>query len=153
MKPECSRVMDALGGPLPADLEAHVATCEDCRALVGGFDVLAGAPTPAAPAPPAPSASAPKLEAARRMALEELAAHPKPTPWWRELLVLLAVYVVVFVGGLFLLRRDGLVGNQASPMTIAVVALLTLLLVGGGRSWPWRPGGGGCRGDWWRWGR
>ncbi|MCP3141624.1 NrsF family protein [Pyxidicoccus xibeiensis] len=133
MKPECSRVMDSLGGPLPADLESHVASCEDCRALVGGFDVLGGAPVaPTARTAPMSPAPAPRLETARQVALKELAAHPKPTPWWRELLVLLAVYAGVFLGGLFLLGRDGLVGNLASPLVIAVVALLTLLLVGGG---------------------
>ncbi|MCY1020025.1 DUF1109 domain-containing protein [Pyxidicoccus sp. MSG2] len=127
MKPECSRVMDSLGGPLPAELTSHVATCEDCRALLGGFDALGGMPA----APPA-TAPAPKLEAAHQLALKELAAHPKPTPWWRELLVLLAVYAVVLGGGLAWLSRDGVVGNQAPPMVVAAVALLTLVLVGGG---------------------
>ncbi|QSQ23142.1 DUF1109 domain-containing protein [Pyxidicoccus parkwayensis] len=129
MKPECSRVMDSLGGPLPAELEAHVASCAECRALVGGFDALGGLPT----APP-PEAPAPKLEAAHLRARAELEAHPKATPWWRELLVLLAVYTAVFAGGLVLLGRHGLglVGNQASPTMVTSVALLTLVLVGGG---------------------
>ncbi|WP_164015968.1 NrsF family protein [Pyxidicoccus trucidator] len=121
MKPECSRVMDSLGGPLPAELASHVASCEDCQSLVGGFDVLGGA------------VPAPRLDAAREQALKELTAHPKPTPWWRELLVLLAVYTVVLVAGLAWFGRDGrLVGNLASPMVVAGVALLTLVLVGGG---------------------
>lgn len=127
MKPECSRVMDSLGGPLPAELEAHVASCDDCRALVGGFDALGGLPM----APP-PAAPAPKLEAAHLRARAELAAHPKPTPWWRELLVLLSVYAAVFAGGLVWLSRDGVVGNRAPPMVVTSVALLTLVLVGGG---------------------
>ncbi|WP_163999600.1 NrsF family protein [Pyxidicoccus caerfyrddinensis] len=128
MKPECSRVMDSLGGPLPAELTSHVATCEDCRALVGGFDALGGVPV----APPSEEAPAPKLEAAHQLALKELAAHPKPTPWWRELLVLLAVYAAVLGGALAWLGRDGMVGNRAPPMVVAAVALLTLVLVGGG---------------------
>ncbi|MBZ4419431.1 NrsF family protein [Myxococcus sp. RHSTA-1-4] len=124
MKPECSRVMDSLGGPLPADLASHVATCEDCRSLVGGFDALGAGPAPVTPAP--------RLDAARQRALDELSAHPKPTPWWRELLVLLAVYTAVLGGALLFMGRNGQVGNSASPMVVAVVAVLTLVLVGGG---------------------
>lgn len=144
MKPECSRVMDSLGGPLPADLTSHVATCEDCRSLVSGFDLLGDAPARKAPTArtgsaavesqaPAPVTPFPKLDAARQLALKELAAQPKPTPWWRELLVLLAVDAVVLVGALlFFGRKDGLVGNMASPLVVAIVAVLTLALVGGG---------------------
>jgi hypothetical protein len=124
MKPECSRVMDSLGGPLPADLASHVATCETCQGLVGGFDALGG--VSAAPAVP----PAPRLDAARQRALEELAAHPRPRPWWHELGVLLAVYSVVLGGGLFILGR--MVGNRASPAVVATVGVLTLVLVGGG---------------------
>ena len=127
MKPECSRVMDSLGGPLPAELSSHVASCEDCRSLVSGFDALGGLPT----APPS-RAPAPRLDAARLLARAELTAHPRPTPWWRELLVLLAVYAAVMAGGLAWFSGDGLVGNRAPPMVIAGVALLTLVLVGGG---------------------
>jgi hypothetical protein len=127
MTPECSRVLDLLGEPLPPDLAAHAATCEDCRALVGGFDALGGGPRAATKAP-----AAPKLEATRRRTHEELAAQPLPTPWWRELLVLVAVHAVVLVGGVLALGRNGLVLNQASPAVVAGVGLLTLALVGGG---------------------
>ncbi|NPC82565.1 DUF1109 domain-containing protein, partial [Pyxidicoccus fallax] len=145
MKPECSRVMDSLGGPLPADLSSHVATCADCRSLLGGFDALGGAPV-APLAPPAPVAPSPGLDAARQLALKELATRPKATPWWHELLVLLAVHAVVLVGGLLVLGRHGIVGNRASPLAVMGVAALTLVLVGGGtyvalaplrRRWPW----------------
>jgi hypothetical protein len=131
MTPECSRVMDSLGGPLPADLASHVATCEDCRSLVGGFDALGGARAAGAKAS-TPVTPPPGLDAARQRALKELAAHPRPRPWWRELLVLLAVYAAVLAGGLLFFGRDGRVGNMASPRVVAVVAVLTLLLVGGG---------------------
>lgn len=126
MTPECSRVMDALGGPLPPELAAHAASCEDCRALTEGFGALESPPAAA------PQAPAPKLEAARTQSLHELAAHPKATPWWRELLVLLAVYAVVMVGGVVGLGRSGLVFNMAPPMVVAGIALLILGLVGGG---------------------
>ncbi|MDY7232627.1 NrsF family protein [Hyalangium rubrum] len=129
MSPECERVMDALGGPLPPELAAHAASCPDCRALTAGFGALEALPVAA---PPAPAVSAPKLEAARTQALQELAAKPLPTPWWRELLVLLAVYAVVMVGGVFGLGRVGLVANMAPPMVVAGIALLLLALVGGG---------------------
>lgn len=130
MTPECSRVLDALGGPLPPDLAEHAASCEDCRALVGGFDALGGGAPAASRAPAAPEA--PKLEAVRRRTHEELAAQPVPTPWWRELLVLVAVHTAVLVGGVLALGRNGLVGNMASPAVIAAVGVLTLVLVGGG---------------------
>jgi hypothetical protein len=126
MTPECSRVMDALGGPLPPELAKHAASCPDCRALTEGFGTL-GAPPAAAPAP-----SAKKLAAARTKSLQELAAQPQPTPWWRELLVLLAAYTVVLVGGVVGLGRSGLVQNMAPPLVVAGIALLILGLVGGG---------------------
>lgn len=129
MSPECARVMDALGAPLPPDLAAHAASCADCRALTEGFgalDTLPGAP------PPAPAPSAAKMERARTKSLQELAAQPLPTPWWRELLVLLGVYAVVMVGGVFGLGRSGLVANMAPPAVVAGIALLILGLVGGG---------------------
>lgn len=128
MTPECSRVLDCLGGPLPPELAAHAASCEDCRALVGGFDALGGPP----PAARAPEPLSPKLEATRRRTHEALTARPLPTPWWRELGVLLAVHVTVLVAGVLALGRDGLVRNQASPAVVAGVGLLTLALVGGG---------------------
>lgn len=123
MKPECSRVMDSLGGPLPADLASHVATCETCRSLVGGFDALGGVSS-------APVTPAPRLDVARQRALAELAAHPRPRPWWHELGVLLAVYAAALGGGMFLLGR--MVGNRASPEVVTAVGVLTLVLVGGG---------------------
>jgi hypothetical protein len=143
--------MDALGGPLPPELAAHAASCEDCRALTEGFGTLEALPA-AAPAPaPAPK----KLEAARTESLRELAAQPKPTPWWRELLVLLAVYAVVMVGGVVGLGRAGLVANMAPPVVVAGIALLILGLVGGGafialspsgRRMPWALVGAGAVG-------
>ncbi len=123
MKPECARVMDALGEPLPPELAAHAASCEECRALSEGFGALE--------APPAP-APGPRLEAARGEALKELAAHPRATPWWRELLMLLAVYAAVMVGGVFALGRAGLVLNMAPPAVVAGLALAILAMVGGG---------------------
>jgi len=127
MTPECSRVMDALGGPLPPELAAHAASCEDCRTLTEGFGVL-DAPAAVPVPPPAPK----KLEAARTKSLSELRAQPQPTPWWRELLVLLGVYAVVMVGGVLALGRSGLVRNMAPAWVVALMALLILGLVGGG---------------------
>ncbi|SEK22644.1 Protein of unknown function [Stigmatella aurantiaca] len=124
MRPECARVMDALGGPLPPELAAHAATCEDCRALLEGF----GALEPLSRTPPAP----PPAPVSPQAALQELAARPKATPWWRELLVLLAVFTAVMAGSLFFLGRNGLVNNAASPATLVGLGLLILVVMGGG---------------------
>lgn len=126
MRPECERVMDALGGPLPPELAAHAATCPDCQALTASFAALDSVTVSQ------PPASTPGMEAARRKTLEELAAQPRATPWWRELLVLLATYAVVMVGGLLFLGRRGLVGNTASLPVLVGVGLAILALVGGG---------------------
>jgi len=128
MTPECDRVLEALGagGELPPELARHAATCEDCKALTSGFGALE-----ALPPIPTPQ-STPGLEAARQKTLEELAAKPRATPWWRELLVLLATYAAVMVGGLLFLGRKGMVLNTASPAVVAGLALVILLLVGSG---------------------
>lgn len=148
MTPECSRVLDALGGPLPPELAAHAASCEDCRALTEGFGVLE-APASA----PVPPPAAAKLATARTRSLSELQAQPQPTPWWRELLVLLGVYAGVMVGGVVGLGRSGLVLNMAPPVVVAGLALLILGLVGAGafialapsgRRMPWALVGAGA---------
>ncbi|WP_224370683.1 NrsF family protein [Hyalangium versicolor] len=140
MTPQCERVMDAIGGPLPPELASHAASCEDCRAFLEGFGALQTLPPVTTP----PSTRG--LELARTRTLEELAVQPVARPWWRELLVLLVTYAVVMVGGLFALGRAGLVANTASPPVVAGLALLTLALVGGGayialapkvRRFPW----------------
>ena len=142
MTPECERVMDALGGPLPPELASHAATCEDCRALTGGFGALDALPELS------PPATTPGLEAARKKTLDELALQPQARPWWNELVALLGSYAVVMVAGVFFLGRAGLVGNTASVPVVAGLALLTLALVGGGaylslaptrRRIPWMP--------------
>lgn len=128
MTPECDRVLEALGSgaPLPPDLARHAATCEDCRPLTEGFGALDAVKPVATPEP------TPGMEAARRKTLEELAAKPVATPWWRELLVLMATYAAVMVGGLFFLGRQGLVQNTASPAVMVGVALVILVMVAGG---------------------
>ncbi|MHA7633905.1 DUF1109 domain-containing protein [Corallococcus sp. M7] len=141
MTPECERVLDQMDGPLPPDLASHAAGCADCRALLEGFQVLA----PPASAPPAVPINEAKLEQSRRQSLTELAAHPLPTPWWKEVAVLLATYLGVGVLGLLWVGRHGLMLNSASPMAVALVALLIVVGVGGGamvalaprqRAWP-----------------
>ncbi|MCY1033498.1 DUF1109 domain-containing protein [Corallococcus sp. BB11-1] len=143
MTPECERVMDHLEGPLPPELTSHVAGCEDCRALLGGFQALA--PPPAVRAPPAIPFNEVKLEETRRRSLTELAAAPRPTPWWRDVLVLLATYLGVGAVGLAVVGRHGLLLNSAPSLEVAGVALLIVTAVGGGamlgfaparRSWP-----------------
>lgn len=142
MTPECERVMDGLGGPLPPELAAHAASCEDCQALTAGFGALEALP------PISPPVSTPGMQAARRKTLEELSVQPQPTPWWRELLVLLGAYGAVMVGGVLVLGRSGLVANSASPVVVIGLAFLILVLVGGGaylalaparRQLPWAP--------------
>jgi hypothetical protein len=118
--------MDALGGPLPPKLAAHAATCEDCKALIASFEALGDETLRV------PPAMTPGLEAARRQSLAELAVKPRATPWWRELLVLLATYAVVLVVGLAFLGRKGLVGNTASLPVVAGIGLVILVLVAGG---------------------
>lgn len=128
MTPECDRLLEALGSeaPLPPALASHAATCPDCRALTEGFGALDAAPKGA------PPELTPGMEAARRKTLEELEQQPKPTPWWLELLALLSTYSVVMVGGLFLLGRQGLVQNTASPAVLVGLALVILVMVAGG---------------------
>lgn len=121
MTSACAQVLDALGGPLPAELAAHVASCEDCRALTEGFDAL---PLPAAPAAPAP-------EALKAPALAELEAHPQPSPWWHEVLVLGGVYAVVTVGALGFTRLGQLL-NSSSPWVVRGLAALLLAVMAGG---------------------
>jgi hypothetical protein len=118
--------MDALGGPLPPELARHAATCEACKALTSGFGALEAVPPISTPE------STPGMEAARRKTLEELSIRPLATPWWRELLMLLATYAAVMVGGLFALGRNGLVFNTASVPVVAGLAVSILLMVGGG---------------------
>jgi hypothetical protein len=124
MSPECSRVLDSLGGPLPAELSSHLDTCAACRALLGGFDAL-GPPAPAPP--PAPTVS----EAAKARALAELAAHPRPTPWWREVLVLGAVYAAVTVG-MLAFPWAGRLLNPSPPGVLVGLAVLVLAVMAGG---------------------
>ena len=122
MSPECTRVLETLGEPLTPELKAHVGSCAPCQALLEGFDALPSSPTPSAPA----------LESVRARALEELAAHPKATPWWHELLVLLGVYAGMTAVGALALRRVGLFNNAAPPEVVAALAaLLALVMVGG----------------------
>ncbi|WP_223638122.1 NrsF family protein [Corallococcus sp. EGB] len=141
MTPECERVLDQMDGPLPPDLASHAAGCADCRALLAGFHALG---PPASVPSPTPVDEA-RLEQTRRQSLTELAARPRPTPWWKEVAVLLATYLVVGVLGLFVVGRHGMMLNAASPWAVALVALLIVVGVGGGamvalapmrRAWP-----------------
>ena len=119
MSPECSRVMDAMGGPLPPELAAHVAGCAECRALVGGLEALE-------------ALEGPDLERLRAPSRAELEAHPRATPWWRELLVLLAVYLGMTGVGALALARVGLFLNPASPGVVGGLAVLVALAMVGG---------------------
>jgi hypothetical protein len=123
MSPECTRVLDGLGRPLPPELATHVASCAECRALLEGFGALGDVPALAA---------SPTLESVRARALEELAASPRETPWWREVLVLVAVYVGVTALGALGLARVGLVLNTAPPAVVAGLAVLVLVAMAGG---------------------
>ncbi|HEX5750722.1 MAG TPA: DUF1109 domain-containing protein [Archangium sp.] len=124
MSPECSRVLDALGQPLPPELAAHVASCAECRALVEGFDALEPVKAPA-------EAPAVKVTVPAR-ALEELAARPIPTPWWREVLVLVGAYVGLTALGALALTPLGLMLNSAPPGVVAGLAVLVVLAMVGG---------------------
>jgi hypothetical protein len=125
MTPECERVLDGLDGPLPPELRSHAAGCADCRALVEGFQSLA---SPA----PAPHVDEARLEQTRRQSLTELAAHPVPTPWWKEVAVLLATYLGVGALGLAVVGRHGMLLNAAPAAVVVLVALLIVGGVGGG---------------------
>ncbi len=126
MTPECTHVLDSLGQPLPPELAAHVASCAECRALVEGFGALEDV---GAPAPPMPE---PALQRVRSRTHEELAAHPKPTPWWREVLVLVGVYMGMTALGALALTPLGLMLNSAAPGVVAGLAVLVLLAMVGG---------------------
>lgn len=127
MNPECTRVLEGLGQPLAPELGAHVAACGECRALLEGFGALEGVAAPAK-TPEAP----PALESAKARALEELAAHPKATPWWREVVALVGVYVGVTALGALALSRMGMMMNAAPPGVVAGLAVLVLLTMVGG---------------------
>ncbi|WP_434383469.1 DUF1109 domain-containing protein [Melittangium boletus] len=135
MSPDCSRVLEALGAPLPADLEAHRATCADCQALLAGFDAL-GAPPPA---PPPAAAVPPGLERARHRALEALAAQPLAPPWWHEALRLLGVSLGVLGAALAVSWHMGRLLNTSPPGVRLGLAVLVLLALGGGLVGALRP--------------
>ncbi|MFY2560032.1 DUF1109 domain-containing protein [Corallococcus terminator] len=147
MTPECSRVMDCLGEALPPELAAHVASCQECQVVTGGFEFISG-PSPAPPAARARALASSSLAAslddddnedtlpgqsdARRFALESLAKQPKARPWWHGLALLVGVHVATVGVGLALLSRDAWVGN-ASPSTLVVgVGVLILALLSAG---------------------
>jgi len=122
MTPECAQVLEHLGEPLRPEQQAHVKRCAECQALVEGFDVLGP--------PPAPARQG--LESPGRQVLEELRAHPKATPWWHEVLVLVGVYAGATALGALALTRVGLLSNTAPPAVVAgLAALLLALMVGG----------------------
>jgi hypothetical protein len=123
MTPECTQVLEHLGEPLRPELRAHVKACAECQALVEGFDALE--------TPPA-SAPARGLESTRERVLAELRAHPKATPWWREVLVLVGVYAGATALGALAFTRVGLLTNTAPPAVVAGVAVLLLALMVGG---------------------
>jgi hypothetical protein len=80
----------------------------------------------------APALVAPALESVRAQALKELEAHPKATPWWREVLVLVAVYALATVLGAVALTRVGPQLNSAPPAVLMGLAgLLLMAMVGG----------------------
>jgi hypothetical protein len=123
MTPECTQVLEHLGEPLPPAQQAHVRACAECQSLVEGFDALES------PAPPAPARG---LDSTREQVLKELRAHPKATPWWREVLVLVGVYAVATALGALALTRVGLLSNSAPPAVVALLAVLVLAMMGGG---------------------
>ncbi|MCY1081648.1 NrsF family protein [Archangium lansingense] len=126
MTPECSRVLDSLEQPLPPELVSHVAECAECGALLEGFGALENVGAPTA------QAAMPALERVRTLTQEELAAHPKPTPWWREVLVLVGVYVGMTVLGALAFTPLGLMRNAAPPGIVVGLAVLVLLVMLGG---------------------
>ncbi|MCP3166868.1 DUF1109 domain-containing protein [Myxococcus qinghaiensis] len=138
MTPECSRVMDRLGEALPPDLAAHVANCQECQVVTGGFEFISG-PSPAPTAPASASSddeddedTLPGQFDARRFALETLAKQPKARPWWHGLVLLVGVHAATVGVGLMLLSRDFWVGNAAHSSIVVGVAILILALLGAG---------------------
>ncbi|WP_426735878.1 DUF1109 domain-containing protein [Myxococcus faecalis] len=162
MTPECSRVMDRLGELLPPELESHVATCADCRAMTGGFDLM-GAPGKlshplarevlapsterlARQAPPEGTSAdaAPRalhealasegasLDAAHSFAYEALARRPRARPWWHELLLLLGVHGAIAMTALAVLAHGAWVANRADVPVIVGVGLLLTALLSSG---------------------
>ncbi|TQF12174.1 DUF1109 domain-containing protein [Myxococcus llanfairpwllgwyngyllgogerychwyrndrobwllllantysiliogogogochensis] len=140
MTPECSRVMDCLGEALPPELTKHVASCEDCQVVTGGFDLLGGPSHATASTLPTASASSeddeqtlPGHDTARRFALETLAKQPMARPWWHGLALLVGVHAAMVGVGLTLLsRRGGWVGNASPPGLVVGVGVVILALLGAG---------------------
>ncbi|SET94916.1 Protein of unknown function [Myxococcus fulvus] len=132
MTPECSRVMDSLGEVLPAELESHVATCADCRAMTGGFDLMGAPATTKDTARPALHETLASDDAAHRLAHETLARQPRARPWWHELLLLLGVHGAIAMTAVAVLAHGAWVANRAEvPVVVGVGLLLTALLSSG----------------------
>jgi len=127
MSPDCLRVLECLGAPLPPELAAHRDTCAECQALQAGFSSLDG-PLASEPPPAVP----PALERARTRALEELAAHPVARPWWHEALRLLGVSLGVIVLAALGSWHAGKLLNTSPPAVLLGLTVLVLLAMGAG---------------------
>jgi hypothetical protein len=122
MSAECTRVLEALGQPLSPELAAHADGCAGCRALLEGFDALEALPAPGA---------APDLGPVRAVALEELAAHPKATPWTSEAWKLGGLYAGLVALVTLVFAGKDLLRNTAPLGVVVGLAVLLLLAMGG----------------------
>lgn len=77
----CAQLESMLVEPVSAEAKAHARTCPECGPVLSAFITLGQSPEPA------PRAAA-QLHALRGLAEAELAASPKPRPWWAEAAVL-----------------------------------------------------------------
>lgn len=126
MTPQCQQLLDHVGhAPMPRALEEHARSCEVCQGVLEVFGALGSAAV-------TPSPDRSRQTKLQSQAVAELAQHPKPTPWWRDGILLGGVCVLMALLGVFSGGTHALIGNRAGPVVIFTVAVLLAVTIGWG---------------------
>lgn len=128
MTPQCQTVLDQLSaGGLAESSQSHAQRCPRCRDVVAAYrqteDAAARRVEPPAQA---------KLEKIRAITRDELAAHPKATPWRKRAAQVFAVYAALGLLGAVALgiRWSHLQGTDG--LTLWSAGALLIAIIGGG---------------------
>jgi len=112
----CREFEDLLGNPLSAEAQAHLQSCEPCKAIAQWFDTNAATP-------PMPVISMADLKPVR----------PLPSPWWIAVSILAVGSIVVAIGSkhLGMAGWDTLESNQRLAIFagLAIIGAMTSLLL------------------------